>query len=82
MHEDESYFLPRGFEAVKRVSLEDIHDERAWLVFRTELRGQEKLLLDKLEGQGYRICPTAPARFGRTEVHRIEIVKGDYKCRD
>jgi uncharacterized membrane protein len=80
MHEDESYFLPRGFDDVRRRALTDITDERAWLVFRTEERGQETPLFQYLRNAGYVFCPNAPARFGKTDVYRIEIVKSRVTC--
>jgi uncharacterized membrane protein len=75
MNEDTSYFLPRGFDCVKRVQLADISDRRAWLVFRTDRPGRETVLLNSLKDAGYSMCPSSPLLFGRTYVNKVEIVK-------
>lgn len=80
MHEDESYFLPRGFGGVKRAKISDIQEDRAWLVFRTEQPGQDNILRQHLIDEGYKLCPNFPARYGRTEVYSIEIVKPNDPC--
>jgi uncharacterized membrane protein len=80
MHEDESYFLPRGFAGVNRAGLEDINEGHVWLLFRTETNGQEGALLEDLKSRGYTICPNTPARYARTNVFKVEIVKPPLEC--
>jgi hypothetical protein len=75
MHEDESYFLPRGFDEVERASVENVNADRAWLLFRTEKPGQEATLLRKVREQGYSTCPNVSRRFGLTDIHVIEVVR-------
>lgn len=59
MTEDKAYFLPRGFDSVKTVDLDEIRDERIFVAFRTEKFGEgfasDKQPLKRLIENGYKI---------------------------
>jgi hypothetical protein len=80
IHDDNASFLPRGFDDVKRMNLEEMNDDRAWLVFRTEKIGTENEILERVKSRGYEICSYNPARFGGTNVFSVEVVKPALKC--
>jgi uncharacterized membrane protein len=75
MAEDETYFLPRGFDAVERTDLPNINGDRMWLAFRTQKPGQEDFLLQTLKARGYTQCQMIPKRFGSTMVLLVEMSK-------
>ena len=79
--DDESYFLPRGFDAVPNVRLEDIKDEKLWLAFRTSLDGEDAPILAAFKSIGYVACPGDSVRFDKsTTVYWMEMKKGPEKC--
>jgi len=80
MKENEVYFLPRGFDGVQKVKLNDITGDRAWLLFRTHKIGEEVPLMESLHLNDYSVCETTPARYGLTNVFRLEIVKSPRSC--
>jgi len=79
--DDETYFLPRGFDQVPSVRLEDIKDEKLWLAFRTSMDGEDAPILAAFKNIGYVACPGDSIRFDKsTTVYWMEMKKGSERC--
>lgn len=78
--DDETYFLPRGFDAVKNTGLEDIKEDRMWLAFRTFVAGEEASLLESFTKMGYKQCPAGEAKYDSNTVFWIEMTKSTGGC--
>jgi uncharacterized membrane protein len=78
--DDETYFLPRGFDEVKNASLEEIKEPEIWLAFRASRPGDEKPVFEALDRQGYRICSTDTAAYDLTTVFWTRMSKSGRKC--
>jgi hypothetical protein len=78
--DDESYFLPRGFDEVQKLEMEDVVDERIWLAFRTTKPGQDAALLEKFTRMGYTPCPSTRAKFVSTTVFWLELTRSPGGC--
>lgn len=78
--DDETYFLPRGFDEVKNARLEDINDDNVWLAFRTSVDGEEGPLIDNFKKSGYKPCPSKPVKYDSTTVFWIEMTRGAARC--
>jgi hypothetical protein len=78
--DDESYFLPRGFDEVQKLEMEDVVDERIWLAFRTTKPGQDAALLEKFTRMGYTPCPSTRAKFVSTLVFWLELTRSPGGC--
>jgi hypothetical protein len=77
---DASYFLPRGFDDVKTVRIEEIDEAEFWLVFRTFRIGEEFSMIENFTRIGYSICSPKQTRFDSNNVFRMKIVKGSGTC--
>lgn len=53
--EDKSYFLPRGFDAVKTTEFDAINDEKFWIAFKDKNWREAESPLRNLRVKGYRI---------------------------
>ena len=73
--DDESYFLPRGFDAVGHVSVNDIADENIWLAFRTSVAGEDEPILREFAQRGYQVCRSDRADYGSTSVFWVRMSK-------
>lgn len=78
--DDETYFLPRGFDEVKNARIEEITDENIWLAFRTSVDGEEGPLIENFEKAGYSRCPAKTVRYDSTTVFWMKMTKGN--CSD
>ncbi len=78
--DDESYFLPRGFDEVKNVRLEDIADDNIWLAFRTSDVGEDGPLIEEFNRLGYSVCQTHHVGYGLTTVYWMEMKRGVSAC--
>jgi uncharacterized membrane protein len=78
--DDETYFLPRGFDEVKNARIEEITDENIWLAFRTSVDGEEGPLIENFERVGYSRCPAKTVRYDSTTVFWMRMKKGN--CSD
>ena len=76
----EMYFLPRGFDDVKTVALNDVNDESLWMLFRTLRVGEHTSVIDGLKSRGYFDCPSTPIKFGQTNIFKIQMVKDEARC--
>jgi len=78
--DDETYFLPRGFDEVKNVRIEDIDDDSMWLAFRTSVDGEDAPLLKSFKKAGYNPCPGKSVRYDKTTVFWMKITKLAGNC--
>ena len=74
------YFLPRGFDDVKTVALNDVNDESLWMLFRTLRVGEHTSVIDGLKSRGDFECPSTPIKFGQTNIFKIQMVKDEARC--
>jgi hypothetical protein len=74
------YFLPRGFEEVKTVALNDVNDESFWMLFRTQKAGEQSAAMDALRSKGYFECPSTPIKYGSTNIFKLQMVKEEARC--
>lgn len=74
--DDETYFLPRGFDEVKNTPIEEIRDDSIWLAFRTSVDGEEAPLIERFKEAGYSPCPAKSVRYDSTTVFLMKMEKG------
>ncbi|HUR98434.1 MAG TPA: hypothetical protein VMZ26_10255 [Pyrinomonadaceae bacterium] len=80
--DDETYFLPRGFDAVPNAKLEEIKDEEMWLAFRTSKNGEDATLVENFVKLGYKPCPRNGVRYDSTTVFWMKMSKSGNGCRE
>ena len=78
--DDETYFLPRGFDEVKNTKLEEIKDDEIWLAFRTSKDGEDAPLIENFTGLGYKSCPRNGVRYDSTTVFWMQMKKSGEDC--
>ena len=82
--DDESYFLPRAFDQVPTVTLNDI-DNNFWLAVRTSADGELEPIMHMFEDRGYKQCATDPIEDSRydasTSVYLFRMSRGGEDCR-
>ncbi|MEP6703668.1 MAG: glycosyltransferase family 39 protein, partial [Acidobacteriota bacterium] len=78
--DDETYFLPRGFEAVKNAQLDEITEGNLWLAFRASKAGDDLPILAAFDRQGYRICSTNSAAYDQTTVFWMKMTRSGEGC--
>ena len=78
--DDETYFLPRGFDDVINTRLEDLHDESIWLAFRTSVDGEDVPLMEHFKNLGFKQCPRKMVRYDSTTVFWMEMKKSGEAC--
>lgn len=71
--DDETYFLPRGFEKVEKSELREINSKKIWLAFRTSKTGEDIPLLENFRRIGYRVTTSNSTQFGSTTVFLFEM---------
>jgi hypothetical protein len=75
--DDETYFLPRGFDEVKNTAIEEINDDSIWLAFRTSVDGEDAPLIERFKQAGYMACPGKTVKYDSTTVFWMKMVKGN-----
>lgn len=80
--EDETYFLPRKFDGVKKGTVADIDGDRVRLIFRTHKPGEETIVFETLKDRGYSKCDSTPAVYKRTTMFVVDLVKDGVPCRN
>ncbi|MBK6751936.1 MAG: glycosyltransferase family 39 protein [Pyrinomonadaceae bacterium] len=53
--EDKAYFLPRGFESVQTVSIDELNEKQFWIAFRTKYWDPNAAFIDDLRVRGYNV---------------------------
>ena len=80
--DDETYFLPRGFDEVTNAKLDEIAEDRMWLAFRTSAPGEDAVLIETFRKIGFEPCQSRePVKYDSTTVFGIEMRKNALKCR-
>ena len=82
--DDETYFLPRGFDEVKSLKLEEVADTNLWLAFRTSAAGELEPLIQIFEDRGYARCMTGPTegvKYDSTTVYSVKMTTAPGDCR-
>jgi uncharacterized membrane protein len=75
VREDKAYFLPRGFGAVKRASLEEVQGDRFWIMFRSRAWNAGNPPLDSFAGRGFSVRLAAAIKAGGETAFLAEVVR-------
>jgi uncharacterized membrane protein len=75
--DDETYFLPRGFDEVRNAGLDEIKEDEIWLAFRASKAGDERPILETFQKLGYQICSMDSAAYDTTTVYWMKLTRGD-----
>ncbi len=78
--DDQAYFLPRGFEEVATVNVDEIHDPELWLAFRVFQLNEEFPLIEAFTSRGYRVCDVQQKAYGTNRVFRVKFAKEPAIC--
>ena len=76
--DDETYFLPRGFDGVTRTELGDVKDKRVWLAFRSFSPDDAGKIRQAFDAVGYQDCITEPlegVRYGSNTVFKVLMAR-------
>lgn len=73
--EDKSYFLPRGFDGVKKINFDEIADEKFFIAFRDRNLDLQKPPLKNLTEKGYRIGAPKIFEAQGLEAFLVEVKK-------
>lgn len=75
MVEDKAYFLPRGFDGVRRIEQTEIAGERFWIAFRDMKWNEKHLPMSFLTERGYTIGNPHSITVGGMSAFAVEITK-------
>lgn len=64
--DDGTYFLPRGFDSVAIVPVEEIVDDQLWLAFRNSQADEQSLITAAFARRGYAFCAGDRTDYSRT----------------
>ena len=78
--DDETYFLPRGFEDVPNTTFEQVSGSDLWLAFRTSRKGDETAIIESFTQLGYRACSEEKVEYGPTTVFWMKMSKDTAGC--
>jgi uncharacterized membrane protein len=73
--EDKAYFLPRGFDAVKRFDISEIQGEKFWIAFRDDKSDRSKSPLPALAARGFVAGEPRIFEAGRDKAYLVLIEK-------
>ena len=73
--DDETYFLPRGFDDVERANIDEIKDDRFWLAFRSSTAGDDAPIRTAFIQRGFKECQFYHVAYGPTTVFWVEMGK-------
>ncbi len=77
---ERAFFLPRGFNDVSTVNIDDINDPELWLTFRVFSLSEEFPLLEAFTSRGYRVCSTNQKAYGTNRVFWVKFAKEPTAC--
>jgi len=77
---DQAYFLPRGFDGVLSVNIDEIRDPELWLAFRVFQLNEEFPLIEAFTSRGYRVCGVQQKAYGSNRVFRVKFAKEPAVC--
>lgn len=75
MVEDKAYFLPRGFDSVRRTGIESIASDRFWIAFRDMRWDERHPPLSQLLSDGYRLSPIKPVEAAGVKAYLVEVTR-------
>ncbi len=78
--EDQTYFLPRQFDGIRRTPVEEINDANIVIFFRSEPPVLKGWLLTALTAKGYTPCPSRVNAIPPSTAYRIEMTKQPGNC--
>lgn len=78
--EDQTYFLPRQFDGIRRTTVDEINDANIVIFFRTEPPVLNGWLLTTLMEKGYSACPSRVNAIPPSTAYRIEMTKQPSNC--
>ncbi|MEQ1764972.1 MAG: glycosyltransferase family 39 protein [Pyrinomonadaceae bacterium] len=78
--DDRSYFLPRGFDNVRSVNIDEIRDPELWTAFRVFRIGEEFSLIEAFTSRGYFVCSTQQKAYGTNRVFWVKFEKDPGAC--
>lgn len=73
--EDKAYFLPRGFDSVKRVDIREMQGEKFWIAFRTKEWDILKSPLYDMAARGYVIGEPTSFEAGKDKAYLVLVEK-------
>jgi uncharacterized membrane protein len=79
--DDAAYFLPRGFDGVDRLSIDEVNDETMWLVFRNSTPGDNERIMSEFERRGYAVCNQYQVEAESTTAFWAQLRKGEGRCK-
>ncbi len=78
--DDRSYFLPREFDGVKSVNIDQIRDPEVWTAFRVFQIGEEFSLIEAFTKRGYFVCTSKQKAYGTNRVVWVKFAKDPKTC--
>ena len=75
MIEDKAYFLPRGFDGVKRTNAEGMNGEHFWIAFRDMKWNEKHPPLNILAEKGYSLSEPTSLTAGGVNAYFVKVVK-------
>jgi mannosyltransferase len=73
--EDKAYFLPRGFDGVRKMGISEISDEQFWIAFRTTESDVTKPPLSEFILRGYRVGESLSSQADDSKLFLVPIEK-------
>ncbi|MEO5859949.1 MAG: glycosyltransferase family 39 protein [Pyrinomonadaceae bacterium] len=78
--DDQTYFLPRGFDKIKTVNIDEIHDPEIWTAFRVFRLGEEIGMVEAFTSRGYFVCSLKQKAYGTNRVFWVKLAKDPARC--
>jgi len=75
MHEDRSFFLPRGFSDVSRTSPDTVADPKLWVIFRAAVSDPSDPPLREFKARGYETERTLEYKTEVGSIFAVELVR-------
>jgi uncharacterized membrane protein len=75
IEEDGAYFLPRGFDSVRKVAIEEVNDDVIWIMYRAETIDETKPPISSLEGRDYKIHDQKVTQTSNGKAIRLLLAK-------
>jgi len=78
--EDKTYFIPRGFDEIRKAELADVKEPHVILLYRIEKPLLNDQLFQELKGRGYEACPPRVLEYGPSTAFRVEMTREPGTC--
>ena len=73
--EDTAFFLPRGFDGVRKVNINDLEDDKFWIAFRAEKWDLLRSPLYDLISRGYKLGEPRVFEAGKDKAFLVAVEK-------